>query len=165
MDNQVLLLPRPKRHSTASHICVLFLGGADDREALAYAKRMSYNIDVYITVVRLLVSEEKDLSSWEGMLDAEVVKDFELHTMSNRRITYKEEVVRDGEQTAWVIHSIIQKNDLIVVGRRNGIDSPLTSGLTEWSECPELGVIGDMLASSDVKVGVSVLVIQQMGGQ
>ena len=42
--------------------------------------------------------------------------------------------------------------------------SPLTAGLTDWSECPELGAIGDMLASSDFAATVSVLVLQQYVG-
>jgi hypothetical protein len=38
----------------------------------------------------------------------------------------------------------------------------LTSGLAVWSsECPELGVLGDMLASAEFASRVSILVIQQ----
>ncbi|PHU00701.1 hypothetical protein BC332_30488 [Capsicum chinense] len=36
--------------------------------------------------------------------------------------------------------------------------------LTDWSECPELGAIGDLLASSDQASVVSVLVVQQYVG-
>ncbi|KAH1080597.1 hypothetical protein J1N35_020358 [Gossypium stocksii] len=42
--------------------------------------------------------------------------------------------------------------------------SPLTTDLTDWSECPELGAIGDILAESDFSSTVSVLVIQQYIG-
>jgi hypothetical protein len=34
-------------------------------------------------------------------------------------------------------------------------------GLTEWNEFPELGFLGDVLASSDSQCHVSVLVVQQ----
>jgi hypothetical protein len=34
-------------------------------------------------------------------------------------------------------------------------------GLTEWNEFPELGFLGDVLASSDSQCQVSVLVVQQ----
>uniref|UniRef100_J3KVH9 Uncharacterized protein n=1 Tax=Oryza brachyantha TaxID=4533 RepID=J3KVH9_ORYBR len=57
--------------------------------------------------------------------------------------------------------------DLVVVGRRGGGEgddlegSALTSGLSEWSECPELGVLGDMLASAEFASKVSILVVQQ----
>lgn len=50
--------------------------------------------------------------------------------------------------------------DLIIVGRSHP-NSPLLLGLHEWSECPELGVIGDLLSSPDGETTASVLVIQQ----
>lgn len=52
-------------------------------------------------------------------------------------------------------------NDLFIVGRGQGTMSPLTDGLTDWSECPELGAIGDLLASSDFETTASVLVMHQ----
>jgi hypothetical protein len=53
---------------------------------------------------------------------------------------------------------------LFIVGRGQGNISPLTAGLTDWSECPELGAIGDLLASSDFATIASVLVVQQYVG-
>ncbi|KAG5052156.1 hypothetical protein JHK85_004697 [Glycine max] len=55
-------------------------------------------------------------------------------------------------------------HDLFIVGRGQGVISPLTAGLTDWSECPETGAIGDMLASSDFAATTSVLVVQQYVG-
>ncbi|KAG5148487.1 hypothetical protein JHK82_015368 [Glycine max] len=55
-------------------------------------------------------------------------------------------------------------HDLFIVGRGQGVISPLTAGLTDWSECPEIGAIGDMLASSDFAATASVLVLQQYVG-
>jgi hypothetical protein len=53
-----------------------------------------------------------------------------------------------------------EKYDLVLVGRRKRQEqSPLTSGLAEWSECTELGVLGDMLAQQDGEV--SIMVVQQ----
>ncbi|KAI7979458.1 Cation/H(+) antiporter 15 [Camellia lanceoleosa] len=54
--------------------------------------------------------------------------------------------------------------DLFIVGRGQGMVSPLTAGLTDWSEFPELGAIGDLLASSDFAATMSVLVVQQYLG-
>ncbi|MCD9645901.1 hypothetical protein HAX54_035257 [Datura stramonium] len=48
----------------------------------------------------------------------------------------------------------------LVLGKHHQ-DSPLLMGLGEWSECPELGVVGDFLASPDVGITASVLVVQQ----
>jgi len=38
-------------------------------------------------------------------------------------------------------------HDLFIVGRGQGVISPLTTGLTDWSECLEIGAIRDMLAT------------------
>ncbi|MCI51587.1 cation/H(+) antiporter 15-like, partial [Trifolium medium] len=56
--------------------------------------------------------------------------------------------------------------DLVIVGKGHP-QSVLLRGHDQWSECPELGVIGDMLASQDFMTKASVLVIQQqrMGGR
>ncbi|ONM51895.1 Histone acetyltransferase type B catalytic subunit [Zea mays] len=61
-----------------------------------------------------------------------------------------------------------EKFDLLIVGRRGGEgegdpegSTALTSGLSESSEFPELGVLGDMLASAEFASKVSILVIQQ----
>lgn len=54
-----------------------------------------------------------------------------------------------------------QKYDLVIVGRRKRQErSPLTSGLAAWSECTDLGVLGDMLATQDGEK-VSIMVVQQ----
>ncbi|KAL6640674.1 hypothetical protein ACP70R_021797 [Stipagrostis hirtigluma subsp. patula] len=78
-----------------------------------------------------------------------------------------EKTVEDGEGTAAVVRSMSEKFDLLIVGRRGGENdgmegsAALTSGLSEWSECPELGVLGDMLATAEFASKVSILVIQQ----
>ncbi|KAJ6396074.1 hypothetical protein OIU77_021168 [Salix suchowensis] len=53
--------------------------------------------------------------------------------------------------------------DLYVVGRGEGIVSPLTASLADWCEYPELGPVGDLLITSSFAQG-SVLVVQQYAG-
>lgn len=146
-------------------VAVLFLGGDDDREALAYAKRMAKNSRVHLTLVRFVSSNEdsydKNQNGWDRMLDLEVLKDMKFDSGQMGDVIYREEMVKDGSDTAMIIKSMEGKYDLIMVGRRHDRDSQLTSGLTEWSELPELGPVGDMLASSDIRSPVSVLVVQQ----
>ncbi|KAF3621988.1 hypothetical protein FXO38_20694 [Capsicum annuum] len=62
------------------------------------------------------------------------------------------------------IRTIDHAHELFIVGRGKVTILPLTAGLTDWSECPELGAIGDLLASSDQASVVSVLVVQQYVG-
>lgn len=74
---------------------------------------------------------------------------------------YEEEIVSDCVGMINVIRSMEHDYDLILVGRRHDGESPLFMGLNEWNEYPELGFIGDMLASSDSSGAVAVLVVQQ----
>jgi hypothetical protein len=83
-------------------------------------------------------------------------------------VVYVEKTVEDAEGTASVVRAMSEKFDLLIVGRRGGEgegdpegSTALTSGLSESSEFPELGVLGDMLASAEFASKVSILVIQQ----
>ncbi|KAJ8526788.1 hypothetical protein K7X08_029265 [Anisodus acutangulus] len=100
----------------------------------------------------------------EKQLDEEYVKEFRARTTNNESIIYTGGVVNHGEETVAAIRSIDNSHDLFIVGRGQGTVSPLTAGLTDWSECPELGAIGDLLASSDFAMSASVLVVQQYVG-
>ncbi|XP_059627069.1 cation/H(+) antiporter 4-like [Cornus florida] len=142
-------------------VAVLFLGGDDDREALAYAKRMAQSPAVHLTVMRLVAEVNMGEDNWETMLDAENLKDIRLQSSPRGNVMYREEKVRDGPGTALVIRTMEEICDLIMVGRRHRLDSPVLSGLLEWTELPELGAIGDLLASPDTSQPVSILVVQQ----
>lgn len=157
----------PRRPSTpavaASYsIAMVFLGGNDDREALTLAKRMVKDSSISLTVVRLIPEGEEGITDWDKMLDAEAIKDLRYRTAGGGdNVVYIEEVVHDGPETATKLRELIDDYDLFIVGRRYNVESPLTSGLDEWSEFPELGVVGDMLASTDFNGWCSVLVVQQ----
>ncbi|MCL7051309.1 hypothetical protein MKW94_015382 [Papaver nudicaule] len=158
------------------NVAVLFFGGPDDREALAYGSRMSDNPTVNLSVIRFLPGEEARGSNSDGTLsvvtdndkekqiDNDVVTDFRMKTANDDSVVYMEKITNNGEETVSTIKSMDNIHDLYIVGRGQGMISPLTAGLTDWSECPELGAIGDLLASSDFAVTVSVLVVQQYVG-
>lgn len=165
----------------AHHVVVLFFGGPDDREALAYAWRMSEHPGINLTVLRftpevnagdaggesrrrgevLTVATDNDR---EKQQDAEYINEFRAKTSNDPSVVYTEKFVNNGEETVAAIRSIDAIHDLFIVGRGEGQTSPLTAGLTDWSECPELGAIGDLLASSDFAATYSVLVVQQYVG-
>ncbi|GFY97648.1 cation/hydrogen exchanger 15 [Actinidia rufa] len=175
--------------SHVSHnIAVLFFGGPDDREALSYGLRMSKNPGITLNVIRFLPGPEAeenaitmdpsthDDRNEHGILTMEMVKEIEKQLdddyikevrrmkVDDESFSYIEKVVNNGDETVSAIKSLDNIHDLYIVGRGKGIlVSPLTAGLTEWSECPELGVIGDLLAS-DFVATVSVLVVQQYMG-
>lgn len=168
--------------NVSHHIAVVFFGGPDDREALSYAWRMSSHPGINLTVMRFIAGddvvepallpryESKILTVFtddekERQIDEEFLNEFRLNNVNDESIVYLEKVVNNGEETVAAIRGMDNVHDLYIVGRGQGQISPLTAGLTDWSECPELGAIGDVLASSDFAATVSVLVIQQYVGQ
>ncbi|KAK3022948.1 hypothetical protein RJ639_046766 [Escallonia herrerae] len=142
-------------------IGVIFLGGQDDREALAYASRMAKHPNVSLRVVHFIVPCNNQSYSSEQEHDIVMIKEFMNANGKNELCVYQEEVVKDSVGVVSVIHKVENCFDLILVGRHHAKDSPLLVGLKEWNEFPELGFIGDMLASSDSNCKVSVLVVQQ----
>ncbi|CAL9111791.1 unnamed protein product [Musa textilis] len=142
-------------------LAIYFLGGADDREALAYGVRMADHAAVGLTVIRLLPLEEGHEEGREERMDDRMLKQFQHNKVDGNRVVYREEVVKDGEGTLDVIRETSLEFSLLIVGRRAGKESPLTVGMSMWSEYPELGVIGDLLASTDFGSRASTLVVQQ----
>ncbi|KFK33918.1 hypothetical protein AALP_AA5G077500 [Arabis alpina] len=144
-------------------VCMLFLGGKDDREALTVAKRMARDSRIKITVISLISSEQKanPLHDWDRMLDLEQLRDVKSNSLAGAKLFYSEKVVDDASQTSDLLKSIANEYDLFIVGREKGRKSVLTEGLEQWSEFEELGLIGDLLTSQDLDCQASVLVIQQ----
>ncbi|WOG92651.1 hypothetical protein DCAR_0311925 [Daucus carota subsp. sativus] len=162
----ILVDRRKLRHtspvdSAFYRVSVIFLGGDDDREALAYIKRMAYSSAVQVTVVQLLsIDDKQSENKWETILDSESLRDIK-HLISTRdNIVLQQETVNDGSDTTSLIQEMQDSFDLIIVGRRHK-DFRALQGLAQWSELPELGVLGDLLSSPDISKPVSVLVVQQ----
>lgn len=146
------------------HMCVIFLGGADDREALAYAKRMMLkSLGTCLTVVRIVAANTGQENQWDTILDTETLRDIKMQGAHQDNIEYREEKSKDGPETALLINTLLENSDIdmIMIGRTHNENSPLLTGLTEWCDLPELGAIGDILGSADVNRPVSVLVMQQ----
>ncbi|ESQ36363.1 hypothetical protein EUTSA_v10006774mg [Eutrema salsugineum] len=152
-------------------VAMLFVGGPDDREALSYAWRMVGQHVIKLTVVRFVPGREALISAGkvaaeyerEKQVDDECIYEFNFKTMNDSSVRYIEKVVNDGQDTISTIREMEDNNsyDLYVVGRGYNSDSPVTAGLNDWSSSPELGTIGDTLASSNFTMHASVLVIQQ----
>ena len=160
---------------------MLFIGGPDDREALTYALRMARHPGISLTVVRFLPGEDtvdidpanmdedhgilSDIADNERQMavDDDFINVFRMKSVEDESIVYMEKTVNNGEETVSVISAMDDSYDLYIVGRGKGMVSPLTSGLSDWSDCPELGAIGDVLVSSSFALHASVLVVQEYG--
>ncbi|KAK2636772.1 hypothetical protein Ddye_031564 [Dipteronia dyeriana] len=144
------------------NVAVLYMGGEDDMEALAYARRMAGSSKVHLTVIEFVAPDNfQNTSKWKDMLEYKFLNGVksEDEMSGQENMLYREVIVRDGADTAAAIQSIGDKYDLVMVGCRHRDDSPITSGLS--CELPELGPMADLFASSDITSPVSVLVIQQ----
>ncbi|KAD3067523.1 hypothetical protein E3N88_35403 [Mikania micrantha] len=150
------------RRGKVFRITQLFLGGADDREALAYSTRMAQRhlISLLLVVLKTnLTDAEMAPEAHEKRMDREVIDRFRMECRG-KDVYIQEEVAKDAVETVHLLRQMEKGCDLFIVGRDHGyVYSQLTYGLSEWSQCPELGRIGDLLATSDFKF--SVLVVQQ----
>ncbi|KAJ8537226.1 hypothetical protein K7X08_035627 [Anisodus acutangulus] len=140
------------------HVAVVYIGGPDDAESLAYGARLARHQNVSITLIRFLMFGFDNAR--ERKLDNSLIEAVRYENSTNESFVYEEHVTRDGVGLSASLRGLEDRFDLIVVGR-NHDDSPLLVGLGTWSECPELGVVGDFLASPDVGITASVLVVHQ----
>ncbi|KAF6176305.1 hypothetical protein GIB67_039383 [Kingdonia uniflora] len=166
------------------NIAVLFFGGPDDREALSYAWRMARHPGVSLTIFRFLPGEDavkpkRNYDNFtngrsnlnivteietERLYDDKYITDFGLQNVSDETIVYTEKFINNAEETVVAVRSMENIHDLYIVGRGQGMISLHIASLNDWSECPELGAIGDLLASSDSAITISMLVVQQYVG-
>ncbi|PON95409.1 DNA-directed DNA polymerase [Trema orientale] len=163
VDRGLLKSPWPVLGTLSTYrVGVVFLGGADDREALTIGAIMANHPKITLTMIRLVVDgnvtgNDKE----ERRVDNEFLSDFRQAMVANNRVTYIEEIVTDGIGTAAVICSMTNNYELVLAGRSHDTQSPLLSGLADGSERAELGAIGEILASADFKGNTTILVVQQ----
>lgn len=82
--------------------------------------------------------------------------------MTSGKARFLEKYTDSGEQTATILRDMAEMYSMFIVGKGGGrVDSALTSGMSDWEECLELGVVGDFLATSEFNNSGSVLVVQQ----
>ncbi|RLM61897.1 cation/H(+) antiporter 15-like [Panicum miliaceum] len=145
-------------------VALYFLGGPDDREALALAMYMAENAPIGLTVSRFVLPPEwrNGGDTVENRLDEEAVQEYVRRLVDGQRLVYSEHMVTGSDGMVAVIRETSRSSDLLIVGRRaESPESALTAGISDWSEHLELGVLGDLLTSADFGCRVSTLVVQQ----
>ncbi|OMO69759.1 Cation/H+ exchanger [Corchorus capsularis] len=171
---------QPHGSSCTQNIVTLFFGGPDDREALACSKRILMHSQINLTVIRFIPTSSRH-DSWindasqkdeevimaissvgtENEIDNAFVETFCNRYVAQGKAGFLEKYVSDGVETAAVLREIAELYSLFIVGKGGRGSCPLTTGVSDWEECPELGSIGDLLASSEINITGSVLVIQR----
>ncbi|KAL6591579.1 hypothetical protein ACP70R_050082 [Stipagrostis hirtigluma subsp. patula] len=140
-------------------VVALFLGGANDREAVAYAARLAAHPSVSVTVCRFLLPPPASGDSD----DEEFMADLYARSVVPGQVSYTETYVSNGAETVNALSSMAGTYSLFIVGKGSsgaGVEA-MTTGMGDWDqECPELGPVGELLASDD-QGGGSVLVLQQ----
>ncbi|XP_068306714.1 cation/H(+) antiporter 18-like [Pyrus communis] len=158
--------------NVSSSIVVLFFGGSDDREALAYGMRMAEHPGNSLTVVHFLASPElqgeivqvdinEGSNTTAGSATEMFLAELKQKISNNSSIKYEERAVRNAAETTDLIREFNRCN-LFLVGRRP--DGQVAAALNLKGDCPELGPVGILLTSPDFTTTASVLVMQQYHG-
>jgi hypothetical protein len=152
------------------HIGVIFFGGPDDREAVAIASRIMCHPKVHVNLLRfctpnMIKCQQKEIEEQcdtEEAMDRRVIEDLQQKNIDNDRLVLTEVTTRDIEKIVSTLQSFGDKYNLVIVGRRRGPSSIMISlTLDEWIESPELGVIGDLLTSSNYENQANILIVQK----
>ncbi|KAK4256174.1 hypothetical protein QN277_009073 [Acacia crassicarpa] len=167
-------------------IMMPFIGGPDDREALAIAWRMARHPGNQLSMVRIILLDEAakeaapndDGIHWlssaaqdyesQKLLDEECIDSFRFKGVyNNDSITYSEKEVHNGEELISILHELDKDDhDLFIAGRGGSRrNSVMFLNFREWCDNPELGVIGDIVTSKSFGSRSSLLSVQQFGSR
>ncbi|XP_042510446.1 cation/H(+) antiporter 20-like [Macadamia integrifolia] len=170
--------------TVAKRVCVVFFGGPDDREALELGGRMAEHPEIKVSVVRFLEdqgaaptgimlrptpekSSENNYTFSTAVMDREREKELDEVAVAEFRrrwegmAEYTERVAKENIVEGVVAIGRSGEYEVVVVGKGR-FPSTMVAELADRSAVhPELGPIGDVLASSSHGVVSSVVVIQQ----
>ncbi|KAK8965119.1 Cation/H(+) antiporter 19 [Platanthera guangdongensis] len=163
-------------------VAVLFFGGPDDREAVAYGMRMAEHPGISLTVVRFVSPPPAGNASAEGSVGIRVGGADEQRSSDDECIAQLLEWNKDGsvlkfeekyagsrggkeeveEEIVAGIKEVAGRCNLVLVGQRapGGGAAAAAAAARLIDYCPELGWVGSYLASSN-STTASVLVIKQ----
>ncbi|KAF7828189.1 cation/H(+) antiporter 18-like [Senna tora] len=164
-------------HVAASNVSsvftVLFFGGLDDREALAYGLRMAEHPGISLNVVYFVAgrSETKEemasieinvepSRTKEGSEDGKLMEEVKVKMSSNSSIKYEERGVKNVGEIVEVVREY-SKCNLYMVGKMGEGEVGVALNNNVKCEFPELGPICNLLISPELPTSASVLVVQQ----
>ncbi|XP_068475440.1 cation/H(+) antiporter 15-like [Phaseolus vulgaris] len=151
------------------HVGIFFIGGKDDREALALGIRMVERGNTRATLFRFViyggVEDEEDML--EKTLDESLIDEFVAkkdYGSDVDNVVYNEVVVEDSIKVLEGIREIEKEYDLVMVGKRHSMgdfrEEEMSVLMDNWDE---LGILGDMLASNEFCEGKTPVLVMQCG--
>ncbi|KAI4315491.1 hypothetical protein L6164_028292 [Bauhinia variegata] len=163
-------------HVSASNVSaemtVLFFGGPDDHEALAYGLRMAEHPGVTLTILRFVASTENNnaeeiissaIIDTNGTSDEKFMDEVKHKISNNRSIKFEEKGVESYEDIVGIVREY-NKCHLFLIGRRAEGQVARLLFLDDYNvmwQCPELGPLCNLLTSPHLSPAASVLVVQQ----
>ncbi|XP_065864475.1 cation/H(+) antiporter 18-like isoform X1 [Euphorbia lathyris] len=153
--------------NVSSSISVLFFGGKDDREALAYGWRMAEHPGISLTVIHFtagtqIVGQEVKLDITEESYtstESDIRFLVELKKKSDEKsVKFENRLVNSYQEIVEAVKEVSRCN-LFLVGQMPM--GPAAAALAVNIECPELGHAGNLLTSHDFTTSASVLVVKQ----
>ena len=157
------------------HVGIFFIGGQDDREALALGIRMSEKPNMAVTLFRFIlmskkhksqVREEEEEEEIDEMLDESLVDEFKSRKFGSGHVSWCEIMVEDGIQVLEAIRGLDGNYDLVMVGRRHNVGCVNDEEMAIFLENAKiLGIYGDMLSSTEFCVGMVPVLVTQCGGR
>ncbi|KAL8133362.1 cation/H(+) antiporter 20 [Apium graveolens] len=170
--------------TVAQRVCMIFFGGPDDREGLQLCGRMAEHPAAKVTVIRFVKKEETAADTVVVLKPSSTKSKENSYTFTTAQVNPQREKELDDEamtgfQQRWegmvdykekVANNIVEsvmgigrsgEYELIMIGKGRCPSNIVAEVVDRQAENPELGPIGDMLASSGKGILSSVVVIQQ----
>ncbi|KAE9614095.1 putative cation/H+ exchanger, rossmann-like alpha/beta/alpha sandwich [Lupinus albus] len=166
--------------NVASTITMLFFGGHDDQEALAYALRMAEHPGINLTIVRFLsLTSSEDVGGEINIVSAPIKENpsklengsedelflygVKQKIMNKSSIKFEERGVNNYEGIVEVV-KVYGGCNLFLVGRISEGKVAITLNHVKCV-CRELGPVCNMLTFPEFSTSASVLVVQHYHGQ
>ncbi|CAN6351480.1 unnamed protein product [Urochloa humidicola] len=137
-------------------IVVVFFGGRDDREALAYGMRMVEHPGIALHVLRF--APQADAAAAERAADDAFLEEFRAKVANGNESVRYEEKPAGGKAEVVEAFKAAGRCNLFLVGQGT-LCAPLADRSAD--DCPELGPVGSYLALPEFSTVASVLVTKQ----
>ncbi|CAL0320343.1 unnamed protein product [Lupinus luteus] len=158
------------------HVGIFFIGGTDDRESLALGIRMLERSNIRVTLLRFIMKNDIDDNVDFEMLnendevekekDESLVDEFNGKKYSNDNVVFNEVAVEDCIRLMEAIRGMSTEKDydLVMVGKRHSIGDLREEEMSNFMDnADQLGIVGDMLASTEFCSGMVPILVLQCG--